>query len=306
MNKLPLITIAICTYNRAEYLRDTLNDIVAQTADSKTYEIVVVNNNSSDHTNDVCRDFAAKYKNHQFKAVKEDKQGLSHARNRAVTEAGSDNILYIDDDVHLPSDFVAAALNYLEKYPDAKCAGGRIYVSFDGFDERPNWIPGELMPMFGLHDLGDSDRMYPSNNFPRGGNMLIRKSVLENTGMFEPDLGRKGEVLLGSEEKQLFEKVRERKIQLHYWANLYLWHRIGENRLQKAYLKEQSAGIGKSERIRVQGNAVAFSAKLAGELIKLAGSLILSAGYLIRGKGKAAGFLLKFRLWVLSGFLSGK
>jgi glucosyl-dolichyl phosphate glucuronosyltransferase len=305
MNNLPLITIAICTYNRAEYLRDTLHDLAAQAADLKSYEIIVINNNSSDHTVDVCRTFAAENGTHLFKAVNEEQQGLSHARNRAAAEAGSEFILYIDDDVRLPADFVSTALGYMEKYPDAPCAGGRIYVSFDGMEGKPDWIPGELMPMFGLHDLGDSDRIYPSNNFPRGGNMMIKKSLLTEQGMFEPGLGRKGEILLGSEEKHFFEKVRGHKVQLHYWAGLYLWHRIGESRLKAEYLRKQSAGIGRSERIRVQGNVGAFLIKLTGELVKLAGSLILSAGYLIRGKGKAAGFLLKFRVWVLRGFLSG-
>lgn len=305
MISFPLITIAICTYNRAGYLKDTLNDLAEQSADPEQFEVLVINNNSTDSTAEVCREFQAAHHEINMKAVIEKKQGLSHARNRAVTEAGSDNILYIDDDVHLPSDFVAAALNYLEKYPEAKCAGGRIYVSFDGMENEPDWIPSELMPMFGLHDPADDDMLYPKSNFPRGGNMLIRKEVFEKYGLFETDLGRTGQELLGSEEKHFFEKVRKGGVNLNYWAGLSLWHRIGPERLKHEYLKRQSEGIGKSERLRVQGNPAAFLGKLLSELVKLAGSFILSAGYLLKGRTRAAGFLIKFRIWVLRGFLTG-
>jgi glucosyl-dolichyl phosphate glucuronosyltransferase len=281
-----------------------MNDLAEQSADPKQFEVLVINNNSTDSTAEVCMEFQAAHLEINFKAVIEKKQGLSHARNRAVAEAKSEYILYIDDDVRLPSDFVAAALNYLEKYPKVKCAGGRIYVSFDGMEKEPDWIPSELMPMFGLHDPSDKDMLYPKSNFPRGGNMMIRKEVFQTHGLFETDLGRTGKELLGSEEKHFFGKVRKGGVSLNYWADLRLWHRIGPERLTPGYLKRQSEGIGKSERLRVQGNPAAFLAKLLSELVKLAGSFVLAAGYLLRGRSKAAGFLIRFRIWVIRGFLT--
>lgn len=295
------ITIAICTYNRAEYLSDTLRYLSDQNADPNDFEILVINNNSSDQTAEICADFAEKNPHLNFKAVEETKQGLSFARNRAIEEAIFESILYIDDDVHLPKDFVNTALHKLQKNTDAKCIGGQIKVSFD--DGEPDWIPAELMPMFGLHDLGDREKVYPKTNFPRGGNMLIKKEVFDAIGRFDTDLGRIGKELLGSEEKAFFDRAREHGFQFYYWPEVSLYHRIGQQRLSSEYLKNQSIGIGYSEKVRLRNSFRKRAAKLASEFVKFAGSIVLSFGYLLRGKTKAASFILKFRVWVLSGFM---
>jgi glucosyl-dolichyl phosphate glucuronosyltransferase len=301
MNNQPLITVAICTFNRANYLADTLACLSGQTADPNLFEVIVIDNNSTDNTGEVCNRFCRDVRNQSFRCFKESNQGLSHARNRAVREALADSILFIDDDVILENDFVSEALNCLQSYPEASCAGGRIFVSFD--DGDPGWIPGELMPMFGLHDLGGEVKKYSSRNFPRGGNMLIKKMVFEACGMFDVDLGRKGKTLLGSEEKAFFERARSAGFNLYYWPDMILKHRIGSSRLDQTYLKNQSVGIGRSERLRVQVSVSKTILKLIGEAVKLTGSLLLAIRYVLRGKLSAAKLLLKFRIWVLSGFL---
>lgn len=298
----PRITIAICTFNRADYLRDTLNDLSDQTARDEEFEILVVNNNSYDNTVAVCREFIENHPDLYFRCVHEPRQGLSYARNRAAREAAAPAILYIDDDVHLSLHFVQTAIDYSEKYPTTHCAGGRIYVSFDG--SEPGWIPGELMPMFGLHDLGNEKRRYPSSNFPRGGNMFIRRHIFDAFGYFNTKLGRTGAQLLGSEEKAFFDRIRGNGVELHYWPDLKLEHRIGPKRLERNYLKNQSMGIGRSERLRLQGARMKLAAKFLEEIIKTAGSFFLAAGYLLRGKKKSASFILVFRSWVLKGFLA--
>lgn len=303
MPKGPQITIAICTYNRAGYLKDTLDDLAEQNVGLNEFEILVVNNNSKDGTETVCEIFSKTNPGHNFRYVKEVNQGLSFARNRAAREAQTPVIIYIDDDVKLPQNFVQTALIYIEKRTSTMCAGGRIEVSFD--DASPDWIPDELMPMFGLHDLGDEDQFYPPTNFPRGGNMMIRKSIFDVFGYFDTHLGRTGNQLLGSEEKHFFEKLRKNGVEMHYWADLKLTHRIGSNRLEKEYLEEQSVGIGRSERMRLAESGLAITKKLGSEIVKLLGSLLLAVGYLAKGKTRAAGFILQFRVWVLKGFLTG-
>lgn len=301
MQKDPRITIAICTYNRAGYLKDTLDDLSEQNIDPKKFEILVINNNSKDGTETVCEIFLKTRPEFNFRYVQENKQGLSYARNRAAREAQAPVLIYIDDDVKLPRNFLETAILYLNKRPSTMCAGGRIYVSFD--DADPDWIPNELMPMFGLHDLGDHDKLYPSTNFPRGGNMMIRKSIFDAFGYFDTQLGRKAGKLLGSEEKHFFEKLRKNGIEMHYWADLELTHRIGGHRLTKDYLREQSIGIGRSERMRISNSGLQTVKKLGSELVKFLGSLILAIGYLMQRKTKAAGFMIQFRIWVLKGFL---
>lgn len=305
MYKEPRITIAICTYNRAGYLKDTLEGLAVQDTDPSLYEILVINNNSSDGTEAVCEIFSKTNPQAEFRWIRETRQGLSFARNKAAKEAQAQVLLYIDDDVFLPKDFVRTAILYAENRESTLCAGGRIFVSFDDHKKQPDWIPRELMPMFGLHDLGKHDMTYPSGNFPRGGNMIIRKNVFDAFGYFDTQLGRSANKLLGSEEKAFFERIRKNGVELHYWAGLTLVHRIGNQRLSKDYLKMQSVGIGQSERLRIGNGYAGGMSKLFSELIKLTGSFLLAPWYLLRGRVKAARFLIQFRFWVLYGFVKG-
>ncbi|MFU8812921.1 MAG: glycosyltransferase [Balneolaceae bacterium] len=304
MNKPPTITIAICTYNRESYLRDTLRDLTVQKGEINGAAILVIDNNSQDGTETAVHNYMSANPRIDIRYVREQKQGLSHARNRAFAEAESEYLLFIDDDVVLPAHFTESALNMVQDFEHPSCGGGRIFVQFDNGD--PDWIPRELMPMFGLHDLGDASRPYPPDNFPRGGNMLIHRTVFEAVGEFDPHLGRKGKGLAGSEEKAFFAEARERGFPLLYLPQLELHHRIGADRLQRPYLMRQSQGIGTSEYVRLRHSPIGQIGKLASECVKGAGSVVLALLYLLRGKTGAAKLLLLFRWWVLQGFFRGR
>lgn len=296
------VSIAICTFNRADYLQDTLNNFTQQTAPEQQFEILIINNNSTDDTEAVCNDFIKHNPGLNARLYSETEQGLSHARNRATNESNSEWILFIDDDVILPDDFAERALKFINQAKSPCAAGGKILVSFD--EGEPDWIPRELMPMFGLHNLGDAKKRYPAHNFPRGGNMLIHKDIAEQVGGFNPALGRTGENLAGSEEKAFFDQTRKQGFELWYLPEMMLYHRIGKQRLNKEYLKKQSVGIGYSEYIRLKGKPFKLLIKFLSEMAKIGISIILSIFYLMRGKVKAAKFILIFRFWVLKGFFT--
>ena len=126
MQTQPRITVAICTYNRANYLYDTLHDLSVQSADPDLFEILVINNNSTDHTKRVCDDFIKMHNALNVRVVEEHEQGLSRARNRAAREGSAPVILYIDDDVFLPKNFVETAITYSDSCSAPFCAGGSI------------------------------------------------------------------------------------------------------------------------------------------------------------------------------------
>lgn len=293
------ITIAICTYNRADYLEDTLRDLAGQNGQDQ-FSVLVIDNNSDDDTAEICSRFRDENPDIGFEYLIEEQQGLSYARNRAMRESAADWVLFIDDDVELPPNFADTAAEFVSEQEEPCCAGGRIFVKFD--DGEPDWIPRALMPMFGHHDLGERRREYPATNFPRGGNMLIHKSVIKKAGEFDPQLGRSGSGLAGSEEKAFFEKARDEGVKLWYLPELHLWHRIGKQRLQRSYLEKQSVGIGRSERLRLNRQPLRIILKALSEFGKLGVSLLLSVWYLLRLKPKKARFILEFRIWVMKGF----
>src|SRR5262245_60987260 len=98
------ITITIQTYNRADEVRRTLWSLSKiDTRGVPPYEVLVVDNNSDDHTPSVVREFSSAFGS-RLRYVSESRQGLSHARNRAITEARYEIVAFLDDDVEVDRD----------------------------------------------------------------------------------------------------------------------------------------------------------------------------------------------------------
>ena len=110
------ITVAVCTFNRAPLLRKCLDGLAAQTIILGNMQVVVVDNNSSDDTAEVCKAFSSKLPD--LKYVFEPKQGLSRARNRALQEAGAPIIIYIDDDTVPYPTWAKKFIEAFDRYPD--------------------------------------------------------------------------------------------------------------------------------------------------------------------------------------------
>src|ERR1043165_163989 len=98
------LTVAIPTYNRADYLRQTLAGIALQVFPPDQFEVLVIDNNSTDHTVAVVAEFADAHP--APRCVLETNQGLDHARNRAITEARGEIIVFADDDILVKPDWL--------------------------------------------------------------------------------------------------------------------------------------------------------------------------------------------------------
>ncbi|MGB4841166.1 MAG: glycosyltransferase family 2 protein, partial [Saprospiraceae bacterium] len=132
--KLILLSIVICTYNREELLKKCLNSLIFQM--NENIEIIIVDNNSIDETYSIASEF--KKSNSNIRYVLEPINGLSNARNRGIKESKSDWILYLDDDGVAFPNLVDRAL-YLVERGDFDCVGGMYYGYADG--EKPKWFP---------------------------------------------------------------------------------------------------------------------------------------------------------------------
>ena len=139
------VVFAFCTYNRADRLRQLIHAIRQQEC-TQPFQILVINNNSSDDTESVLQSLTAE-PGIPLHYVNEAKQGISHARNRALEEAMSADFLYFMDDDELPQPgLLNAAINALAN-EDADCVGGRI-VNHLTQKQRPaglgEWVLGVL------------------------------------------------------------------------------------------------------------------------------------------------------------------
>ncbi len=301
----PEVTFIICTYNRADYLDDTLNSLLRHNYSFDQFEILVVDNNSTDHTAETVKKYIAKDDKSypSIRYVKEKIQGLSQARNRGIWESNAKNLVFVDDDIRAPGQFIPGWLKFFKEHPDIKAAGGRIHVQFD--DPRPDWMPHFLLPLLGHHDLGDSIKKYGKMNYPFGGNMGFRKIVFERHGMFNTDLGRKGSQLKASEEKEFFQRIKKSNSDIYYLPDALLYHRVNKQRLTREYIRRQSIGLGQSIALQLKHESAARKAAYG---LQEAGKMIATLGlfmpYTVTFQLQKAVMLVKFRKWIVEGYLS--
>ena len=195
-----LISVVVCTYNRADLLRDVLQTLSAQKLDSRYYEVLVVDNNSSDNTSLVSGEFCRRYPN--FNNVQERKQGLSHARNRGWREAKGEYVAYIDDDCKIPEDWLRTAVTVIEKvYPDA--FGGPFFAFYN--TPKPRWYKDS----YGSHNPFSEAKILNEGDCVNiyGGNMFFRRSLLQLLGGFDASFGMSGNKIAYGEETALLKRI---------------------------------------------------------------------------------------------------
>jgi glycosyltransferase involved in cell wall biosynthesis len=123
------VTVAICTFNRAESLRRTLDSLaVMRVARDLAWELIVVNNNSTDHTDAVIAEYRHRL---PMRREFEPRPGLSNARNRAIAAARGEYIVWTDDDVVAGAGWLAAYAEAFRRWPDAVVFGGRIKPRYE-------------------------------------------------------------------------------------------------------------------------------------------------------------------------------
>jgi glycosyltransferase involved in cell wall biosynthesis len=302
----PVITFIICSYNRAHYLDDTLHSLLKSHNDPD-FELLVVDNNSEDETSEVVKKYQKSINKDgkPIRYIKETKQGLSHARNRGIDEADAPYIVFLDDDICASESLIPAWISFFDENPNAVAAGGKIQVQFDA--PRPSWMSHFLLPLLGHHDLGASPNTYPKDKYPFGGNMGFKKSVFEEVGYFDTNLGRKGKSLNAGEEKELFRRIRENHNDIYYVPDAFLYHRVGADRLTKDYIRKQALGLGQSMHFRLREASTPLKLKnWLSEVVKLVGSIPLAIGYLLALQPAKAIMLFQFRKWIWEGYQANK
>lgn len=298
----PELSVIICTYNRVQTLPECLEKLAVQHFPPERYEIIVVDNRSTDATPEVVRKFFQSHPELRFRYVVETNQGLSFARNRGIREAAGDVVVFIDDDAFARADFLEELAGFFNRYPDAAACGGRIYPRFES--KRPEWMSSFLIPLTSSLDRGDRLRLFPARKFPIGANMAVRRDRFDRYGDFNVRLGRSGNRLEGAEEKDLFYRLQQKGEKIYYLPSAIVEHFVPDRRLTFDFFKRQSLGIGYSEKLRARSVSKGEYIKSIGrEGVKWGGSLVLSAFYLIRFRPQAAGRLLQFRWYVSRGLM---
>lgn len=236
-----MISVIVCTYNRCESLRDTLNALKGQAMDHEVaFEVIVVDNNSTDGTKAVVTE-AARESRWPIRYVFESAQGLSHARNRGIQEAQGEIVAFTDDDVVPDARWVEAlAQAFLSESAD--CVGGRVKPLWGV--PPPKWLEEAIqakrfLAVFSLFDRGDTVIVAdtPDPTVAYGANMAFRKSVFDTLGLFRIDLGVTGTVHRLGEDTDMVERCFLAGKRTVYTPHAIVYHKIPTARMQKRYLR---------------------------------------------------------------------
>jgi glucosyl-dolichyl phosphate glucuronosyltransferase len=197
----PLISVVVPTYNRADLLAKLLADLLQQTLSPSSFEVIVVDNNSTDRTPEVVDELASRTGN--LRGVFEPAQGHSHARNRGWREAEGEWIVYFDDDTRVPATYLENLVRVIET-ANPSAAGGPSSPVYDV--PKPDWYDDR----FETRSHGDEARPLLSGEFLVGHNIVIRADVFEQIGGFDPEFGMVGRSLGYADEIEFQERMRKR------------------------------------------------------------------------------------------------
>ncbi len=299
------VSVIVCTYNREKFLPDCLASLARQTAAPGSFELVIVNNNSTDRTDAICRQFITRHPGLEVRYFIEQQQGLSYARNRGIADARGRYLTYIDDDAIAEPAFVSKVMDFFAVHPDAWAVGGKVLARFEA--GPPAWINPFSDSLFVSHyDRGDRLFRYRDKGYPIGCNMSFRKVFFEDYGGFDTELGRKGKGGLGGEEKEVFARLRRLKLPYYYDPAQVVHHQIDAFRTEKPYMTRLAEGLGASQRKLYCKNY--FGIKCFKVFLVLAGKFVATIGlavfYLLRGKPVVSRHLIWYRWLVFRGFFS--
>ena len=298
-----MLTAVICTYNRAKYIGPLLENIAANDLSKAEYEILLVDNNCTDNTREICDTFASNHPDVNFCYVVETEQGLSAARNKGIKEAKGDIIVYIDDDALVDTWYLRIIVEYMSVHPEIDAVGGPIVPLYE--TEEPQWMTCYTKELLcGYLYFGDKERTFPGDRYPGGGNAAYRANVFEKVGLFNTDLGRKGDSLMGAEEKDIFDKMSSQRMRFMYLPKMILHHIIPQKKLEKDYFDRLTLQIGKSEHQRTLAIGKGkYAKRLFSEAVKWGGTLVLLCLYTISFHPMKGWKLVLFRRNVTKGLL---
>lgn len=281
------MTIVIPTYNRAPMLADVLTDLMQQNAADVPFEVLVVDDGSTDETPQLLAQLMAESPG-CFRYVRQDNSGLNTARNRGASEANDELLVYLDDDVRLPPDFVNEMAAAFKRRPEAGAVAGRILLQMEA--EVPPWLEGSLRLYLSELDLGESEHLLPPPQYPRGACFGVRRRVIDDVGGFVPELDRRGTSLISSGEQEFFQRVHRAKVPIVYWPGATVRHRVPPERLTFAYFARRARAQGTSDALLERARPT--PRQVTVEVLRTARVAGVLAKGMLTGKGA-----IRARLW---------
>lgn len=238
------LSIIICTYNRSRLLSGAIESVFESVYEDirDQIELVIVNNNSDDETEEIALEYKEKSPI-DFIYAFEPKQGLSHARNKGIEVSSGEYLGYIDDECRINKQWLQKALEIIQT-EKLDMFGGPYKPVFS--EDPPSWVKPKYFGTAGWYDK--DHKVTDKDVFLVGNNMIIQRDVFAINGSFDPDYGMTGNKIGYGEEvifqKQLMKRKADAKI--IFFKNLEINQLTSLSKTKFKWLFKASLAQGKS------------------------------------------------------------
>jgi len=288
------LSVVICTWNRADQLAESLASLAQQQApDGLAVEVLVVDNNSRDHTADKVKALIPHWPLGTLHYLFEPRQGKQFALNTGIRASRGEVLAFTDDDILFPPGWIAAAWQAFAQDPSLQLVGGKTLLGWpDG--GAPPWYWPDMAAILGGVDLGDAALQPPPPGYsPAGANMAARRSLFDRVGLFAESHFRHMDYEFGM-------RSQAAGVGIAYDPALLVQAPIADGMLSKRYFRRWSfkAGINaerKPDEVQMLGVSRWLWRQAAGDLLRWPLQRL-------RSQGRA--FSTELRLWRAWGSLA--
>jgi glucosyl-dolichyl phosphate glucuronosyltransferase len=246
----PLISVVVPTFDRVDLLQRTLHALLSQSLTPEAYEVIVVDNGSTDGTAELVNGIVARHGRVRY--LYEPNSGVSYAKNAGVDAACTDIVAFTDDDGFPAVNWLATVLAaFRDVDPAPHVVGGPSLPLFMG--RRPSWY----RESHDTNSWGDAARFLTRKECFFGMNVAFRRDLLLRVGGFNTNLGMRGAALGFHEEPDLFERLWRHEEDLHayYTPDTVVHHLIPDTRLTPGYRLKRAFAAGQNRHAQERLNA---------------------------------------------------
>ena len=298
-----ILSIVICSYNRASYISGALDSLYHQSAGLDNFEAIIVDNNSTDNTAEVFKQWRASHANGSFTYLTESKQGASFARNTGAKGAKGQWLCFMDDDAIANSNYVENIIKHIKTKPEAIGFGGRIIPKY--IPSEPEWMSYYVSSLVGNFDYAPTACAFENGKYPLESNMIVKKDIYDSIGGFNTQLpGVVGTLRIGGEGKELFYKILALGHTIYYDPTICVHHVVEVKKLTPEYMYRVASGIGRGEKTRTLSiSKGSYFKKIIEYLFKLGAAFVIGFKYLLQCKPAKTWPVIQFRIDALKGLL---
>nr|HPR04515.1 glycosyltransferase [Deltaproteobacteria bacterium] len=243
------ISAIITTHNRVEYLKKALKGLADQTLPKDDFEILVVDNASTDTTRQIVSSDYPDLTNLRY--IHEPVLGLTHARNTGWKAAKGKYIAFLDDDAIPSPQWLGKIVETFETVsPSPGCVGGKIQPIWEA--PRPSWLNDDLARFLTILDWSDIPFFIQAPQYVAGANMAFPKVLIEKVGGFKSDLGRIGNKLLSNEELLIARQIEKLGFRTYYHPDISVQHHILASRISKQWFMSRHYWQGVSDAVTMK------------------------------------------------------